>query len=100
MSERLYDKPKRAGGEKRGNSKNRRARKEWMVSPASGFGGNGAEVPCVHCGNWTGGRELHADRMVPGGSYARDNIQPACASCNQSRSDKADYLAPGQFRMA
>lgn len=100
MSERLYDAPKRSGGEKRGNSADRRRRKEWMVSPEAGFGGDNTEVPCVHCGNWTSGRELHADRMVPGGSYKRDNIQPACANCNQERSDKADYLAPQQFRMA
>lgn len=100
MSEKKYDKPKRAGGEHRGNSTDRRNRRAWIASAKAGFGGNGFEVPCVHCGNWVSKPEVHIDRMQPGGSYARDNIQPACPNCNQERSDKANYLAPHQFRMA
>jgi hypothetical protein len=59
-----------------------------MISAASGFGGDGSKVPCY----WECGRELteatvEADRIVPGGSYRRDNIVPACRPCNLARSD-------------
>lgn len=78
----------RAGGDKRGSNGDRRRRREWLLSPASGFGGDGTKVPCF----WECGRELtdstvEADRIVPGGSYRRDNIVPACRPCNLARSD-------------
>ena len=78
----------RNGGDKRGSSADRRRRREWMISAASGFGGDGSKVPCY----WECGRELteatvEADRIVPGGSYRRDNIVPACRPCNLARSD-------------
>jgi len=78
----------RAGGDRRGSSADRKRRREWLVSPASGFGGDGVTVACY----WECGRELttvtvEADRIVPGGSYRRDNIVPACRPCNLARSD-------------
>jgi hypothetical protein len=81
----------RNGGDRRGSSADRKRRREWLVSAASGFGGNGTKVPCY----WKCGRELttatvEADRVVPGGSYRRDNIVPACRPCNLARSDDAD----------
>jgi hypothetical protein len=81
----------RAGGDKRGSNGDRKRRREWLVSPEAGFGGNGSEVPCF----WKCGRELNvwiveADRIEPGGSYRRDNIVPACRPCNLARSDDAD----------
>jgi hypothetical protein len=80
----------RAGGDKRGSSADRKRRREWLVSVEAGFGGNGSDVPCY----WECGRELNvwiveADRLVPGGSYRRDNIVPACRPCNLARSDDA-----------
>lgn len=33
----------------RGNSRTRRVRRAWIMSPEAGFGGNGVEVPCFHC---------------------------------------------------
>jgi hypothetical protein len=80
----------RAGGDKRGSNGDRKKRREWLVSPEAGFGGNGSEVKCF----WECGRELNvwiveADRIVPGGSYRRDNIVPACRPCNLARSDDA-----------
>lgn len=75
----------------RGSAKDRRTRKLWMLSPVSGFGGNGTSVPCVHCGRWCSFVSVEADRKIPGGSYRRDNIQPACKPCNLSRSNNVEW---------
>lgn len=88
MSAKIHETPKRAGGEKRGSSKDRAARRVWLVSPAAGFGGDGTKVPCIFCLCLLTAAELHVDRIEAGGSYRRDNIQPACAPCNQSRGTK------------
>lgn len=85
---------KRHGGDKRGNAASRRARKHWMLSEAAGFGGNGEKVPCVHCGAMLGYDDVEADRIIPGGSYRRDNVQPACRACNLDRSDDAAWVGP------
>lgn len=77
----------RPGGEKRGNSRDRRARKLWMLKQW----GNGFTCPCVHCGAPLEYETVEADRIVPGGSYRRDNVQPACRACNLARSDNADW---------
>jgi hypothetical protein len=85
---------KRAGGDKRGSAADRRARKQWMLSPAAGFGGNGIEVPCaLGCGSLVTFATVEADRVVPGGSYRRANVQPACRPCNLARSDDGDLTA-------
>ena len=89
-------KPKRHGGEKRGNSYARRARKWWMLATW----GDGEKCPCVHCGDELEFQTVEADRIVPGGSYCRDNVQPACRKCNLSRSDKTDWVAPLQLATA
>jgi hypothetical protein len=81
----------RPGGEKRGNSKDRRARKLWMLSEAAGFGGDGTKVPCVHCGTMLTYETVEADRIVAGGSYRRDNVQPADRACNLDRSNKSEW---------
>lgn len=78
---------RRSGPDLRGNSRDRAARKRWLVSPEAGFGGNGRDVPCYWCG--TKLRKPEADRYPvcghDGGRYTRDNIVPACRSCNASR---------------
>jgi len=84
---------KRHGGDKRGNSYARRARKMWLLGTPK-FGGTGTHVPCVHCGTQLGYDEVEADRIVPGGSYRRDNVQPACRACNLGRSDDASWVGP------
>lgn len=89
----------RAGGkpgrsDPRGNSYTRRARKEWMLKPESGFGGTGTEVLCTHCHTPLNYDTVEADRKEPGGPYARHNIQPACRSCNLSRSNKEHWTPP------
>jgi hypothetical protein len=96
----------RAGGDKRGSSADRRARRRWLVSPAAGiakdgefiaFGGNGHEVPCYWgCGRIVDETTVEADRLVPGSSYRRGMIVPACRPCNLARSDDGD-LTPGEI---
>jgi len=86
----------RAGGDKRGNSKDRKARKLWMLSEVAGFGGNGTEVPCVFCEESLTYTTVEADRKDCGGSYARNNVQPACRPCNLARSDDAE-LSPAEI---
>lgn len=83
-------KPKRPGGEKRGNSSDRRRRKHWMLARW----GDGHTAPCTHCGCDLVYETIEADRIVPGGSYRRENIQPACRQCNAARSDNADWVGP------
>lgn len=77
----------RFGGEKRGNSRDRYARKTWMLSAF----GTGRTCPCTHCGKRLTRATLEADRIVPGGSYRRDNIQPACRRCNAQRSNNPNW---------
>jgi hypothetical protein len=79
--------PVRAGGEKRGNARNRRARKLWMLATF----GDGASCPCAHCGVTLTYATVEADRIIPGGTYARHNIQPADRACNLARSNKIEW---------
>jgi hypothetical protein len=78
---------KRHGGEKRGSSYARRARKLWMLATW----GDGEKCPCVHCGAQLSFTEVEADRIIPGGSYRHENVQPACRACNLQRSDDASW---------
>jgi hypothetical protein len=77
----------RAGGEKRGSAADRRARKAWMLRTW----GNGETCPCVFCGRAVNFETVEADRIIPGGSYRRDNVQPACKPCNLSKSDQPNW---------
>jgi 5-methylcytosine-specific restriction endonuclease McrA len=77
----------RAGGEKRGNASDRRARKLWMLRTW----GNGVTCPCVHCNSVLSYETVEADRIIPGASYRRENVQPACRSCNLDRSNKVEW---------
>lgn len=89
----IHTKPRRAGGEKRGNSTDRRRRRLWMLARW----GDGTTCQCVHCCCELTERTVEADRIIPGsrgGTYRRENIQPACRSCNVARSDNVAWLAP------
>lgn len=79
-----------SGDDKRGSWRDRYARKTWLLTTPK-YGGNGTTVPCVHCGTPVTRAELHADRIIPGGSYRRDNVQPACAGDNIRRGNKIDW---------
>jgi hypothetical protein len=71
----------------RGNTHDRRVRRDWLLSAQAGFGGNGRTVPCFHCGKKL--RKPTVDRFPicghDGGRYTRDNIVPACTRCNFGR---------------
>lgn len=81
---------KRHGGEKRGNSTDRRRRKMWMLAHF----GTGTSCDCVHCGASLTFATVEADRIAVGGSYCRSNIQPSCRKCNLERSNKTEWIAP------
>jgi hypothetical protein len=69
----------------RGSTRDRRARKVWLLSAAAGFGGDGETVPCYRCTTPCTIETLTADRRlagVLGGTYRRENLRPACLRCN------------------
>lgn len=79
-----------SNGNAAGSSYDRRRRKLWLLSPESGFGGDGVSVPCHlefsdRCLVYVTFETLTTDRIVPGiegGTYERGNIRPACSPCN------------------
>jgi hypothetical protein len=83
----------RSGGEKRGNSADRRARKQWMLRVY----GDGTTAPCVHCRKPLTIETIEADRIVPGGPYHQNNVQPACRNCNQTRGNDESWIGPNPY---
>lgn len=83
-------KRQRPGGDHRGSAASRRARKLWMLVQER-WNGNGQECDCVHCGRRVNYQTVEADRIVPGGPYARWNVQPSCKPCNQARSNNVNW---------
>ena len=81
----------RNNGDDRGSSYARRARSEWLIAHY----GNGKFCGCMWCGRKLTMDTVSADRFYPGsegGSYRRENVGPACVSCNSGRADK-DFFA-------
>jgi hypothetical protein len=79
-------------GNQRGNTRDRRARKLWLLSPEAGWGGDGLDVPCWECGVLCEYEDLVADRIIPcsrGGTYARSNIRPQCCTCSHREGQRA-----------
>jgi hypothetical protein len=71
----------------RGNTLERGIRRAWLVTTY----GDGVEVLCFHCGTGLTSATVSCDRIRPGvlgGSYAQDNIRPACLDCNVSDGGK------------
>ena len=69
----------------RGNAASRRARKMWLLSAAAGFGAHGTTVQCYRCDKPLTLETVTVDRRLAGilgGTYRRDNIRPACITCN------------------
>jgi 5-methylcytosine-specific restriction endonuclease McrA len=65
----------------RGGSEARRRRKLWLLTEF----GDGTKAPCWGCGDKVDYDTITVDRIVPGidgGTYARENIRPACEDCN------------------
>lgn len=83
--------------DKRGNNKDRAARKVWMLKTFAPLS-DPDKAYCVHCQAIVGYDEVQADRIIPGsqgGSYARTNVQPSCGPCNLTRSDNAEWKYVG-----
>jgi 5-methylcytosine-specific restriction endonuclease McrA len=80
------------GQDKRGNSKDRAARRRYLLDPKAGFGGNGEVVLCAlgtvaDCAMLVDYKTMEVDRIVPGaegGRYIRSNIRPTCRPCNEA----------------
>lgn len=79
-----------SGEDRRGNAKDRKARKLYLLNRY----GNGVTAPCVHCGEQLTFETMQADRIIPGGSYRRENVQPSCARDNRDRGNKIDWVPP------
>ncbi|ATN94049.1 HNH endonuclease [Mycobacterium phage Kumao] len=65
----------------RGGSKQRRARKQWLLDTF----GDGTQAPCSDCGELVDFHTIFVDRIIPahlGGTYRRDNIRPHCRTCS------------------
>lgn len=68
----------------RGSSADRRARRAYLLRTYESDAGPGT-CRCYRCGVVLRERTVTVDRIVPGclgGRYTRENIRPACASCN------------------
>jgi hypothetical protein len=71
--------------DRRGNNKARAARRAWILSTFDEYLGDGR----ARCRLYLSGRcvgivdtdTLSVDRLEYGGTYSRDNIQPACKPC-------------------
>lgn len=75
----------RPGGERRGNNRDRRARRVWLLATFDkDLGPDKARCwldLSSSCLEFVTMATLTVDRINPGGTYARDNIQPACRVC-------------------
>lgn len=81
-------KSRRSNGGERPNSYQRRARKYYLLVKY----GNGETCPCFFCGTELTFATLTLDRKKPGirgGTYAKENLLPACGPCNFARGDKS-----------
>jgi 5-methylcytosine-specific restriction endonuclease McrA len=72
----------------RGNSKDRRRRKLWVLREF----GDGELTTCTFCAVPLLYEDLSLDRIIPGclgGTYAYDNVRPSCIPCACAQG--ADY---------
>lgn len=89
----------RNNGDDRGNSYARRARSEWLIAH---YGYRGT-CGCMWCGRKLTMDTVTADRFHPGkvgGRYIRENIGPACVSCNSGRAAQSFFEAAKRWRSA
>lgn len=76
----------RAGGDRRGNNESRRRRRRWLLETFDQDLGDGVarchlQLAGDRCHIFVDERTLTVDRIDPGGTYRRENIQPACQPC-------------------
>jgi hypothetical protein len=82
----IYKTRSAGGPDQRGNSKDRKRRKEWLLETF----GDGTMAPCSFedCDTMLTFETVTADRFPlsgkEGGRYIRGNIRPACGHCNSS----------------
>ena len=67
----------RRNGDNRGSAKERRKRKLYVLELSG--------KRCVHCNRRVTFDTVEVDRINPGGSYARANVQASCGRCNRAR---------------
>lgn len=80
----------RPGGEKRGNSTDRKRRREYLLAEFDpDLGPDQARCHLFglsdRCLVTVDATSLTVDRIEPGGSYCRDNIRPACKPCQNKQ---------------
>ena len=80
----------RPGGDKRGSTRNRAARRVWLLQEFDpDLGPDKARCHLFglsdRCLQYVDARTLTVDRIEPGGSYRRDNIRPACKPCQNTQ---------------
>lgn len=92
--------------DQRGSNKDRRRQKRWLLGALrdtrfrnynegwAPYGGDGVHVNCVHCGTKLDFDTLERDRIVPGGPYVYENIQPSCKDCNNQRGNNQNWVPP------
>ena len=83
-------------GNVRGNSVDRARRRAWLVKTFQSDQGPGT-CRCYRCGALLTEDTVTVDRIVPGchgGSYRRNNIRPACATCNSATGTLAAQTQP------
>lgn len=91
----IYKTRASGGPDQRGNSKDRKRRKEWLLEEF----GDGTTCLCAFdCGEVLTFETVTADRHPiagkQGGRYIRGNIRPACARCNSSDGQRVKTLPP------
>lgn len=116
-----------SNGNANGSSADRRRRREWLVEhyradvdvvirpwdldddgtllgyTTIGLGEGMPACRCYRCGTLLTVDTVTVDRRVPGcegGTYRRDNIRPACGSCNSSTGGKLGAARRAKAREA
>lgn len=88
----------RPGGEKRGNSRDRARRRAWLLATFDQDLGP-ERARCwldlsPACLVEVDARSLTVDRINPGGTYRRENIQPACRPCQIHQGGLLHFMTP------
>lgn len=80
----------RAGGDRRGNNVTRRARRLWVLRTFDPELGDDVarcrlQLAGDRCHGVVDESTLSLDRIDRGGTYRRENIQPACVPCQNTQ---------------
>lgn len=88
----------RPGGEKRGNSRDRKRRRAWLLATFDQDLGPDLARCWLDlspaCQVTVTAATLTVDRINPDGTYRRDNIQPACRPCQITQGGVLHYMTP------